>query len=68
MVVQRQPTDQAGEAIVGCETAEVLRIASDTVHTPLDDLRSPLTFRRGFLPALAHLRQGVNICPVFGPV
>eukprot|EP00969_Alexandrium_andersonii_P349931 15432173-Alexandrium_andersonii.AAC.1 len=57
MVVQRQPTDMAGETQVGRDTAAVLRIASDVIRAPVDDLRAPLTFRHGFLPAVAHVWQ-----------
>eukprot|EP00969_Alexandrium_andersonii_P211977 9361783-Alexandrium_andersonii.AAC.1 len=57
MVVQRQPTDLAGEILVGRETAEVLRIASEVIRAPAADLRAPLTFCQGFLPAVAHVWQ-----------
>eukprot|EP00969_Alexandrium_andersonii_P280139 12384237-Alexandrium_andersonii.AAC.1 len=51
MVAQRQPTDLAGGVLVGRETAEVLRIASEAARAPADGLRAPVTFRHGFLPA-----------------
>eukprot|EP00969_Alexandrium_andersonii_P172257 7615411-Alexandrium_andersonii.AAC.1 len=55
MVVQRQPTDLAGEILVRRETAEALRIASEAIRAPADDPRAPVNFHHGFLPAAAHV-------------